>query len=352
MRLGLLLCVSLLLLGACKGGGEGEPSPQGVSTAGTPTPVATPLPTGETSLPSDWDSLTLFPAPAVGVPCPVEADVCEAAFDLLARVYANHAEDMLAASEPRTVTCPRPGEPLPIIIFDPGDACSGAQAGEVRPYYVVSSGGEGSASSPATFAPALKKYVERLPTGAGYPDRYGPGGLAIAAVGCFRTSPPSGHCGDEWISVTLTVVPSAGPRLVACFKFHRNGQGGPPRLDGIGCSVPPYANLYGLSVPARHNELTGTFENYPWLPLARHPLPDVVKTAVEANLPLAWPLDGECLVAPPSGEQTLCFFDAVDRGETFEVFVGIPFSDAVWKYVFRRNANGSYSVESMVKQGI
>lgn len=341
-----------LLLGACSGGGERDSSPTSF-TAGTPTPLATALPAGESALPSDWDGLTLFPAPAVGAPCPVEADVCEAAFDLLGRVHGNQADAILAASEPRTVTCPRPGEPLPINVFDPGDACSGAQAGEVRPYYVVSSGGEGSASSPSTFATALKKYVERLPVGAGYPDRYGPGGLAIASVGCFRTSGPSGHCGDEWISVTLTVVPAAEQRLVACFTFHRDGQGGPPRLGGIGCGVPPYANLYGLlAAPARYNELTGTFDNHPWLPLARHPLPDAVHSAVEGNLPLAWPLDGECLVAPPSGEQSLCFFDAVDRGETFEVFVGIPFSDAVWKYVLHRDASGAYSVESMVKQGI
>ncbi|MFN8617784.1 MAG: hypothetical protein U0837_11845 [Dehalococcoidia bacterium] len=344
--------MGVLLLAACCGGRKSDPSPAVVSPADTPTPAATALPTPDTALPSDWDGLTLFPAPAVGAPCPVESDVCEAAFDLLARVHANDADGILAASEPRTVTCPRAGEPLPINVFDPGDACSGAQAGEVRPYYVVSSGGEGSATSPSTFASALRTYVERLPVGAGSPDRYGPGGLALAAVGCFRTSGPSGRCGDEWITVTLTVVPAAERRLVACFTFHRNAQGGPPRLGGIGCGVPPYASLYGLSGPARYNELMGTFGNYPWLPLVRHPLPDPVKAAVEGNLPLAWPLDGECLVAPPSGEQALCFLDPVDRGQTFEVYVAIPFSDAVWKYVLRRNVNGTYSVESMVKQGI
>lgn len=353
MRRGLLiLSLGVFLFSGCSSGGARDRSPTGVSTANTPTPVATQLPTPDTTLPSDWDGLTLLPAPAVGVPCPVEADVCEEAFDLLARAHAGDSAGVIAASLSRSVVCPSPGETLPITIFDPGDACAGAATGEVRPYYVISSGGEGSASSPARFATALARYIEVLSDGPGNPDAYGSGGLAIAAIGCFRASGSGGHCGDEWITVTLTSSPAQGARQIACFRFHRESPGAAPRLDGIGCSVPPYGNLYSYSVTARMNELVGTFENYPWMPLARIQLPVAVKRAVEANLPLPSPLDGECLVAPPSGERSLCFMKPADYGETFEVFLAIPFSDAVWKYVLRRDATGSYSVESMVKQRI
>ena len=126
----------------------------------------------------------------------------------------------------------------------------------------------------------------------------------------------------------------------------------PWKLTGVGCGQPE-TFLYAFSTPAAADESTrGTFENYPWTPLARFPLPPAALEALRANLPVQAPLDGECQVAPQSAPIALCYTNRVETESGFEVNFLYFGTSGGWKATLTRLPDGSYRVDSVVEQGI
>jgi hypothetical protein len=283
----------------------------------------------------------------------VDQELCEAAFDLLALAYSHNSAGMLAATEARTLVCPAPGQPLPITVFSPGDVCDGAAAGEVRGYFTASGrSGEGQAQSPVTFAKSLADYLSDLPTSPAFErDAYGAGNLVIAAVSCFRTSGASGTCTGEFGNVVLTSVVQ-GERDVTCLKVYRPPASDGWALSGLGCGQ-PLEQLYAFNVAAASTEgIRGTFENYPWTPRERKPLPPAVMAALRARLPVQAPLEGECMVGPRTADIALCYSLVTETPSGLAISFGYPGTSGGWKATLTLLPDGRYRVDSVERQFI
>ncbi|HET7737281.1 MAG TPA: response regulator transcription factor, partial [Tepidiformaceae bacterium] len=202
-----------------------------------------------------------------GAECPVESAICDAATAFFPDIAARDVDALMANAAPRTVTCPAPGEPVPVILFGPSDLCDGAVEGDVREYYTVSSGGEGTAADEAQFRTALTAYLATLPTTtATAPDTFGRPEPSIGAIACFRASDNLGTCGDSWIEIVLTAVDADGERHVSCFEIHRPPTAETYALVSFGCGVPPISYVEGFqsSTATNIDGTPGTFRSYPW----------------------------------------------------------------------------------------
>lgn len=344
-----VVCVFTVLLLVTRGGDEsGQALPEI-----TETPAATtPTPDQSSAVPSP--SVTLN-AQSLDTGCPVEdAELCSTAFDFLSLAKAHDSDKMLARSRPRTVACPAPGQPVSILVADPGDVCRAASEGELRPYYLASDdSGEGRAETPELFAPSLQTYLERLPQGPALEwDTYGSGNLVIAGVACFRTSGQPGTCTGEFAYVVLTALRNE-QRIVACLGFRRAAADSSSwHFDSFGCGN-PVNFLYSFTTPAIADESTrGTLQNYPWTPAARRPLPPAALAALAANLPVRAALDGECQVTPQSPSPALCYTNLEPVPGGFQVNIGYRGTSGGWKAVLLVAPDGTYRVDSITEQKI
>ena len=257
---------------ACGDDDNGAPSPTPTATAATTTP--TPLETPETTptataLPGETPT-----APDPG-PCPVQAEICDAAIDIFQRVQAGEIDALMESAAPQPLECFGPG----VDGFPHDDPlCGDAPAGTVMEGFALSHGGEGAYATADQFRDWLELTVAHAATAQpDDQDQYGFGDLRIAAIGCFSDgATPAGECGHEWIELVLTHISAMDPpsplgglpgRYVTCLELYWP-ESEKPGLSGGGCGVPPEAQLGAFDIGASTGDLDGRFRNYPWTPPA------------------------------------------------------------------------------------
>jgi hypothetical protein len=260
----LCLAAALFFQTACSDSGADT------SRVDTPTPTqvaeATPPPVPSPTLPPG------LVAPEPGLPCPIQASVCEFAIRLFPIIAAGDVDAFLALTEPVPVVCRGTrgiGGPSAAL-------CADAAIDETRFGYWDTRAGEGLAVTEAEFRSKLERWFNLIPQARGE-DEYGPGALRVGSVACARLhSEPAGVCGKGWLLVHFTLIsPAADPsqgvgipgeRTTFHVSLHE-GADGELRINGFGQSVPSNATLEAFSLDAQTD--TGEIvllEFYPWTP--------------------------------------------------------------------------------------
>jgi hypothetical protein len=154
------------------------------------------------------------------------------------------------------------------------ELCAGVPAGQTRPGYAISSGGEGNPGPLARFRSVVATYMASA--GKALKDRsdiYGNGEVKVGSIGCVKAVAPTTGCDPgQPMQVNLTYISSgdiglANMRTSFAVEVQRVAASGAYRPDGIGQSVPPNAVLNALERPARLQD--GSMRViiwYPWTP--------------------------------------------------------------------------------------
>jgi hypothetical protein len=325
-----------------------SPTPTDMAGTATATPTDSPAATA-TAQPNGTPR-----APEPG-PCPVQAEICDAAIDVFQRVEAGDIDALMADAAPQPLECFGPGtggfpydDPL----------CGDAPAGTVLDGFLVSHGGEGAYATAAQFRDWLDLTVAHAATAQqGAQDGYGSGELRIAAIGCFSEGDtPAGECGREWIELVLTHISEEQPpgeigglpgRYVTCLEMYWP-EDGPPGLSGGGCGVPPEPYLGELDLGASTGDLDGRFRNYPWTPpaglLATYPWSTRTGIAVLDSVLAALEMGGP---VPIQGTQIRCVEDPRGLGAPPECPEGVAEGTPVDAF-FSSTCEGSWGLLSEI----